>query len=483
MVDVPVNGALFFVFLLAMPITFALNIGVQTLYRRAIGRVMRRSNALTGTDFVVPVERDDDGRTLEIETGASMIKAPVRWSLAMRYLLAGLVYGIAATSVLFILEGLEFSFRRFSIVSAILAAPAIPFCIYVAGCSRWLVWLGMIAWFITLALIEPETPLLAAIQVGPAAVAAMVLANRVFRTTSLTLYLIALVLIIPLLFTLDLALLLVPTFVSYALPIAALVLFGVGLIASWVMARVVAWLSGGTSDLMLQSCAVWFIMTLWQITLLFGSQGLSALWAVLPLFAYGLVFYLISFIGKTSPGSLLLFLRVFGQRKLQQEFTLGPMTNWRQDGPVMLIGAGDLATETLDTDELAAFLSGATERLFITSPDDLEHMLDRDTSAAADGLYPVLDYYCLDDTWRPCVQTLMNRATKVVLDLRGFTEDNQGVQFEIGQLVRRVSVEALTVLVDKTTDVDLASKLFFKEWLDAYGNATLKPAKLKFLKV
>lgn len=149
----------------------------------------------------------------------------------------------------------------------------------------------------------------------------------------------------------------------------------------------------------------------------------------------------------------------------------------------MLIGSADLATETLDSEELAAFLSRSLNSLFITSPEDLEDALARRAEAAHDGLYPVLDYYCQDDTWRPSVRTLMSRASRVVLDLRGFSAQNQGVQFEIAELVRRVDIETVNVLVDDTTDVALAQKLFQQEWDAAHETPSGPAATLQFLTV
>jgi len=243
--------------------------------------------------------------------------------------------------------------------------------------------------------------------------------------------------------------------------------------------RIVARSCRGASDRMLQSHAIWFSMSLWQASLLSSEAGLAALWSGLSLLAYGAALALIGRLGRASQPEPLLFLRVFGQRRLQQALSLGLMTDWRLKGPVLMIGAGDLATETLDTDELAAFLSGRTRDLFLRSPGDLDSALRRSHRIAADGLHPVLDYYCEDQSWRPTVQTLMHRARRVVLDLRGFSHDNRGVQFEIGQLVRRTAIEDLTVLIDDQTDVPLARSLFDAEWRAVHGSEAA-PVTLAF---
>ena len=146
----------------------------------------------------------------------------------------------------------------------------------------------------------------------------------------------------------------------------------------------------------------------------------------------------------------------------------------------MLIGAADLATETLGVAELSAFLSGSTDQLFIKSEDDLKRAMTCNHYPAQDGLYPILDYYCHDDTWQPTIKALMSSADKVVLDLRGFTGDNMGIQFEIEELVKRVNIEVLTVLIDEKTDTLLAESLFLKSWYLTNENQTDEIVTLPF---
>lgn len=483
MLETNLNGVLGFIFLAAVPIAFVLNLVTQKLYRQAIERSMRRTSTEGTPEFVVPNNFINDPRALQIVLDDTVPRGAIRWSLALRYLLAGIAYAIVEVVLLFALEDIEFSIRRALVLIAIFMTPAIPFCIYVAGLPRVVVWCGSALWIGLLKIVETESLTLIAIQVGPSAIAAMILASRAFRTTSLTVYLIALALIVPMLFALDLALVLVPTFFGASLLVAVGLMFGLGMVFSWVTSRLLARISSGASGLMLQSYAIWFIMTLWQISLLSSSQGGMAFLALLSLLAFVTTLFLLSKVGKVGDGSQLLFLRVFGQRGLHQKSTLGQMTDWRTKGPVMLIGAADLATETLNQDELSAFLGGGTDRLFIKSPTDIDEALGRSAKVAHDGLYPVLDFYCQDDTWRPSVQILMGRATRVVLDLRGFSKDNQGVQYEIAHLIKRVKVEILTILVDGSTDIDLAQSLFQHHWLKTHGNPTEEPVELSFLKV
>jgi hypothetical protein len=75
----------------------------------------------------------------------------------------------------------------------------------------------------------------------------------------------------------------------------------------------------------------------------------------------------------------------------------------------------------------------------------------------------------------------MHRASRVVLDLRGFAEENRGVQYEINALVQHIDIANLTVLVDDSTDQTLARDLFLTAWRDTHGNTGPETISLPFL--
>ncbi|MEM7276183.1 MAG: hypothetical protein AAF547_24125, partial [Actinomycetota bacterium] len=414
-----------------------------------------------------------------------------RWSLATRYLVAGVAYGLSATALLFVAGGIEFLPIRFVTVALLLVWPAITFALYATGISRAFVLAGTIAWAIlpivaaaTAGVSSVEILVVGAVLVLPAAIVALLVANRVLRTTALSLYLVALAVVMPTLFALDIALLFArspdgPTTVTGAVlvgVVAALVLGSVlGLLTTIAVTR----LTRRASDLMLQADAMWLILGFWHVTLTIGASGVGALLLLVPFVVYRLTLALAGRVGRaaTDPGRapVLLVLRVFGDRAAKQRLAAGLLGHWRRYGPVVLLGAADLATETLDPQELSAFLTANTRTIFIESPADLRARLAAVREPMADGLYPVDDFYCRADTWQPTATALMALASTVVLDLRGFGPTNTGVQWEIGELVRRVPMERVTILADHTTDQALAEQFFHHAWQQHTGIGPAPP--------
>ncbi len=135
--------------------------------------------------------------------------------------------------------------------------------------------------------------------------------------------------------------------------------------------------------------------------------------------------------------------------------------------------------QTLDAPEIAAFMTGQMGDLFIETPKDLQASLRESRKLMADGLYPILDYYCRDNSWRPTVVVLMAMARRVYLDLRGFSKANMGVRYEIDELAARVSGSAITVIYDESTDIELGRKLVKQAWAQR-GSVDNPPDTLTF---
>lgn len=468
MLDAPLSGVLAFVYLAAVPVSLALTAATRALYRRSVTRLMMTSGG-PQAPFYDPPLRPPDRRYLQCIVAPEQMRSPLRTTLGVRYLAAGLVFGLSAAIVWFVVNDVELGPVRFTVTALVMAWPAVPFAIHVAGVGKLGVAAGSVVYTTLLAIVEPLALPALVLLVLPAALIGLVLANRLLRTTSVTMYLIAIVLVVPLLFSLDIALLLVADTGEAALPAAFLVTLVAGVVLGLGVARLMAAASRNASDLMIQSDAIWLILALWLVALSIGETGIRALALFIALPAYRVALHLPSVRRRATHPPLLLLLRVFGRQKAQEELSFGLLTDWRLQGPVMLIGAADLATETLDPSELSAFLNFSTSSIFITSPDDLDQRLRQSVEPAADGLFPLRDYYCQPSTWQPTVTLLMGRASSVVLDLRGFGPANAGVQWEIAQLVRHVPIEQIVVLSDETTDMAFAEQVFVYEWYQYTG--------------
>jgi hypothetical protein len=152
----------------------------------------------------------------------------------------------------------------------------------------------------------------------------------------------------------------------------------------------------------------------------------------------------------------LLVLRVFakGSEDHRGERLLDELEyRWRFIGPIVLIGAPDVAGRTIDPAKAANFLRFKLKDAFISS----RHVLHKRIAAMddvpdPDGRYRVNDFYCFDDIWKEAVQMLLDSSDAIVLDLRGFTKARQGTAYEIGLLAGRGALGRAVFLVNAETN-------------------------------
>jgi hypothetical protein len=161
----------------------------------------------------------------------------------------------------------------------------------------------------------------------------------------------------------------------------------------------------------------------------------------------------------------LLLLRVFGFDRRTQQLLDDLGQRWRYLGPIRLIGGVDLVNTTLEPHEFFEFLNGRLTRAFIKNRDDLEKRLRENApSPDPDGLFRIEDFYCHDDTWRMTVCSVAGKADAVLMDLRGFSQSNQGCTFELRQLIASVSVPRILLLIDHASDLSLLERTLQDAW-------------------
>lgn len=472
------NGFLAFVFFAAVPVAALLGVVIRRRYRKAVARLMRASSDVPESAFALSPPRRPNGVALTFDAAPLSRAPPLRRALALRYLAAGLAYAVVLVVVMFLLDGIGFDPLRFGVVVAAFAFPAMVMALYVAG-LRWYVLVGFgVFWAWLLYLIAPESNDVLGMLVGPALMLALLVGNPALRTSAVPLFMVAIALVVPFVFSLELIYLLmvagVLDFLFLLLPAALvgtayfLVGFGLVLLVGIVLARLVvrgvARLTQRSSELVMQHDLLWLFQTIWILGLGWGSHGAIALLYFLAFAAYRGVLYLLRPRGAAVEISLLL--RVFGQQTLQTGLARGLLLDWRQRGPVLMIGAEDLATETLDAPELAAFLRGRLAEIFIETPADLAAARDAGAKRLDDGLFPMQDYYCRDNSWRPTVLSLMDQARRILVDMRGFDPENQGILFEIEALAARVPTDRLLVICEAGA-VAQVEALFAGAWARA----------------
>lgn len=152
--------------------------------------------------------------------------------------------------------------------------------------------------------------------------------------------------------------------------------------------------------------------------------------------------------GQTGAPALLL-LRVFalGARSERLFDALGK--RWLRIGNIDMIAGPDLVTTAVEPHEFLDFVGGRLSRQFVRDEADLaRRFASRALGPDPDGRHRVNEFFCHDDTWRPTMLRLAQAADVVLMDLRGFTPQNQGCRYELQQLLDFVPLERVLVLID-----------------------------------
>ncbi len=156
--------------------------------------------------------------------------------------------------------------------------------------------------------------------------------------------------------------------------------------------------------------------------------------------------------GRPPPRTLLL-LRVFGYTARTERLFDRIGARWRLLGPVTMIAAPDVVARTIDPGDYLRYLTGRLAEHFIKSRRDLKARLAAlDLRPDPDQRYRINDFCCREDTWQATVVELMNRADAVVMDLRGFTSERRGCEFELAEIGRRLAPSRVVLVVDAMTD-------------------------------
>jgi hypothetical protein len=164
-------------------------------------------------------------------------------------------------------------------------------------------------------------------------------------------------------------------------------------------------------------------------------------------------------------GPRLLLLRVFalGKRSESLYDTLGK--SWRAVGSMQLIAGPDLATSTIEPHEFLDFVSGRLDRRFIDTGGSLDLRVDQmDLAPDGDGLFRVTEFFCHDDTWKLTLSRLADESDAVLMDLRGFSQQNSGCVFEIHELVNVLPLQRVVFAIDQSTDQTFMRATMQQAW-------------------
>src|SRR5215211_891312 len=161
----------------------------------------------------------------------------------------------------------------------------------------------------------------------------------------------------------------------------------------------------------------------------------------------------------------LLLLRVFSLGRRSERLFDAVAKRWRYIGSIRMIAGPDLATTTVEPHEFLDFLTGKLARRFIDGAQTLDRRI-RETHLKPDrdGRFRVNDFFCHANTWQMVLSRLVNDSDAVLMDLRGFSSQNEGVIHEIRELINTVDLKRVVFVADGTTDERFLRETFKDSW-------------------
>ena len=173
-----------------------------------------------------------------------------------------------------------------------------------------------------------------------------------------------------------------------------------------------------------------------------------------------------------QPRKRLLLLRVFGRADERERLLDGLGDTWRRIGAIDVIAGSDVASRTLGSSMLEAFLLRRSDSQFLETDGEVDARLDRLRSdVEGDARYPVNAVYCYENAWQAAFARLTRAADVVLMDLRGFTTANRGCTWELVHLMHRTALHRVLLLADRTTDLQALEEVARGAWKDLSGES------------
>ena len=206
-----------------------------------------------------------------------------------------------------------------------------------------------------------------------------------------------------------------------------------------------------------QSIGLAFEAPAWVLTGIVAFAGYKAVSA--------LGFRLLARAVRAKPARVLLLLRVFALGERSERLFDKLRKHWQRVGSISMIAGPDLVTTTVEPHEFLDFLSGRLSRHFVQDRADLDRRIAAmDRSRDPDGRYRVNEFFCRASTWQMTMQRLASASDAVLMDLRSFSQANQGCIFELERLLDAVDLDHVVFLIDDTTQRSFLESTLQQLW-------------------
>lgn len=164
----------------------------------------------------------------------------------------------------------------------------------------------------------------------------------------------------------------------------------------------------------------------------------------------------------------LVLLRVFGSAN-RARFLFDVAAGWRGLGSVVCISAPDVSAHQMEPDVLVDVLFGMLRvRFALGEPHESETLARYGRPPA---LRRVAEIPASSDNWQHEMRYLLTQNSVALMDLRGFTADNRGCEFELGVLIDKYLWDATVVLVDTTTHMPALEQTLSQQWMSMAGSS------------
>lgn len=477
-------GLVMFLALVALVGTVPVSLAVLWAYRKAVRRAMKQTahGDLRPPALDEPASAPPPPRIVRAQ-GVPEAGLPPTYRRALRlprraavaYAVAGLAHAATATALVFVVNNLDPNWRNASVVAAVLAWPvALTVATVALTGGRWKVLSVGIYAAALLALAGPyggDAVGLFWIYAGVPTVALVLMANPWLRTAGPFMAVVLLGGALGAVAALSAMYGVLAYDIAGTAEGAWMVGWGVGAAGLLLGVLGLRWIArsyarGRWSDQTLLLSAWWLLYTIWQTLFLMTEAGWLGLVGLVPFAVYLVVLRVgLRGVGSEAAPVRLLILRVFGSRGRSERLFRELGLHWRYLGGIGLISAPDLASETMEPDELLTFLSGRLRTLFVRSEADLDRQAAAlDAGPDPDGRYRVTELMCHDDTWRASVFRLVGATDAVLVDLRGFAPRNRGIQYELRLLLSTVPVHRLVFVTDATSDAEALEATLADAW-------------------
>ena len=101
---------------------------------------------------------------------------------------------------------------------------------------------------------------------------------------------------------------------------------------------------------------------------------------------------------------------------------------------------------------------------FITSRLDLDRQLEKSAKQKRNNMqFAGTQLYCFEKMWKVTLEEIIRRSDVILMDLRGFTPENRGCEYEIEYMVDNVQLSKVHVLVDGPETMKMVVSLFEKK--------------------